>query len=293
MTLIVETGLGIYQANSYAGRGFVRTYLRTRNKATVWDAASEIEHEAALIGATDYIDRRFGRIFRGQKEFTDLSVPDFDILDIITNPTNNDTVTIGATVYTFSNTASAAFEVEIGATIIESAANLVAAINGTGGGAGTTAHPDVTARVLEQANYIMVEAIVTPLVAAIDTSSSDTNSAVWDLGTLSGGNESAEQQLEWPRLYAYSDAGVLLDGIPNKLREAVAEYANRALTETLMPDPVADETGQFVSRTFDKVGPIETEREYVAGSVMTIIKKFPEADRLLRDLIRAGGGVIR
>lgn len=64
--------------------------------------------------------------------------------------TANDTVTIGATVYTLVAAPSVAFDVDIGATADETAANLAAAINagagaGTAYGTGTTAHPDVTA----------------------------------------------------------------------------------------------------------------------------------------------------
>lgn len=292
MTLIVEDGTGIYQSNSYVGRGFVRSYLRRRNKATAWDAATEDAKIAALIAATDYIDRRFGKMFRGQREFTALTVPDYDILDIISNPTNNRTVTVGSVTYTFRVSASSANEVTIGSTAIETAENLTAAINGTGGGSGTVAHPDVTASVLDSGAYVMVEAIVTPLAAAIETSSSDESSLVWDKGTLSDGGEDLTQRLEWPRVYAYNDSGVLLNGIPLKLKEATAEYASRALSQTLMPDPVVGDTGQDIRRTFEKVGPIETETVY-STNVVQIFKKFPEADRLLLELINSGYGVYR
>lgn len=65
------------------------------------------------------------------------------------NVAADDTVTIGATVYTFKAAPSAAFEVDVGADLATSIDNLVAAINltGTAGttyGTGTTAHPLVT-----------------------------------------------------------------------------------------------------------------------------------------------------
>jgi len=67
-------------------------------------------------------------------------------------PSANDTVTIGDITYTFKVTPSAAYEVKIGASATEAAANLEAAIHTTGEdqisgayGAGTEKHPDVTA----------------------------------------------------------------------------------------------------------------------------------------------------
>jgi hypothetical protein len=71
------------------------------------------------------------------------------VLTIGTNPLADATVTIDTTVYTFKASASAAYEVTIGADKDESAANLNAAIN-AGAGAGTlygedtAAHPSVS-----------------------------------------------------------------------------------------------------------------------------------------------------
>jgi hypothetical protein len=62
----------------------------------------------------------------------------------------SDTVTIGSTVYTLVAAPADPFDVDIGADAAETASNLAAAINAGAGsgvayGAGTTAHPDVTA----------------------------------------------------------------------------------------------------------------------------------------------------
>lgn len=70
------------------------------------------------------------------------------------------------------------------------------------------------------------------------------------------------------------------------------EYAFRAISGSLMPDPVVGDTGQDIRRQFEKVGPIETEVAYSA-SVKQIFKKYPEADRLLSELIGSTGGVYR
>lgn len=71
-----------------------------------------------------------------------------------TAPSNNDTVTIDTTVYTYKTSLTgAAYEVLIGANAAAALANIKAAINGAAGagstyGTGTVAHPTVTAGTL-------------------------------------------------------------------------------------------------------------------------------------------------
>lgn len=107
---------------------------------------------------------------------------------------NNETVTIGSTVYTFKTALTGGttpFEVLIGANAAASVANLVAAINAAAGagttyGTGTTAHPDVTA--IDDIGDVVT---VTAKVGGIDgndivTTETMTNGA-WGGATLSGG----------------------------------------------------------------------------------------------------------
>jgi len=284
MTFIVEDGSGIYEANAYVGRGFVRNYLVSRNRATVWDAASEEAQKAAIIAATDYIDRRFGPVFLGQKLYTDLTVYASNILQITELPVDGDTITIDTTVYTFRNIAAVAYEVTIGATIGDATGALVAAIAGTGGGAGTVAHTSASADVLEGVGDIIVQALVAGVLATAILTSASNSKHIWDYSELIGGLDEAEQVLEFPR--------TVFTGIPIALKQAVAEYAERALAGALMPDPEVDVTGGSLILNRDKVGPIESEQRY-SGGVVQIFKKYPAADRLLLDLISSGGGVIR
>lgn len=85
--------------------------------------------------------------------------------------------------------------------------------------------------------------------------------------------------------------------MPVALQRACCEYALRALTAKLLPDPVIDATGQGLERIRERVGPIETETRYQyqgPGTVRTILRPYPFADGLLKDLIRSSGGrVIR
>jgi hypothetical protein len=64
MTLIVEDGTGLPNSNSYADATFADAYFLDRNNST-WAALSGTQKDAALIAATDYIDVRFGPLFKG------------------------------------------------------------------------------------------------------------------------------------------------------------------------------------------------------------------------------------
>lgn len=284
MTLIVEDGSGIYEANAYAGRGFVSNYLMSRGRAETWIASSEEAQIAAIIAATDYIDRRFGSVFLGEKLYEDLTVYASNILQIAELPVDGDTITIGAVTYTFRNTAAVAFDVAIGTTIGEAVGALVAAVAGTGGGMGTTAHPSASADVLTGVGDVIVQALVAGVLAAAIPTTSSNPKLIWDYSELIGGLDEAEQVLEFPR--------TVFTGIPIALKQAVAEYAERALAGALMPDPEVDATGGLLILNRDKVGPIESEQRY-SGGIIQIFKKYPTADRLLLGLISSGGGVIR
>jgi len=281
MSMIVEDGSGIYEANSYAGLSYAHSYLHRRNRHTSWDAATSAVREAALIAATDYIDKRFGSMFLGMKKFIELSVAASNFLQFNTQPTNGNTVTIGSVTLTFVNNSPGVNEVEIGSTIAVTIDNLLTTIS---------THPQVDAETAGS-NSIIVRNKLTGEQSDI-LCSAVSNHIEWDYDKLIGGIDSTEQMLEWPREGAISRVGVPFIGIPEKLRQATVEYAFRAISGNLMPDPVVSDTGQDIRRIMEKVGPIETETAY-SNTVRQIFKKYPEADRLLGELIVATGGVYR
>lgn len=96
------------------------------------------------------------------------------------------------------------------------------------------------------------------------------------------------QALEWPRVGIYDEQGAEIVGIPERLKRAVAEYAVRALTSPLAPDPVNNQTGQ-VKRKREKLGPIEEETEYTGAPPANVVA-YPAADILLRGLVVPRGG---
>ena len=99
------------------------------------------------------------------------------------------------------------------------------------------------------------------------------------------------QSLSFPRLGLYDREGYLISGIPDLLKRATAEYALRALTVTLLPDPVvSDASGREIESAREKVGPIETE--YTYGELVPL-RPYPAADRLLEQFLRTAGRAYR
>lgn len=114
----------------------------------------------------------------------------------------------------------------------------------------------------------------------------------------------SDQALAWPRSDAYDVYGneIADDEIPEVLKRAVAEYAlvSSRIGE-LLPRPAmgaqlesvtGTQTGDAgaVTLSRDKVGPIETERQYAgAGSMGTYWPRYPAADLLIGRLVRARG----
>lgn len=279
--LIVEDGSGIYEANSYAGLSYAHWYLSTRGRAAEWDAASVAQREAALIAATDYIDRRYGQFFVGQKQFRDIRTSAFNFLQLRSQPQINDTITIGGVVYTFVSASSGPFDIVIGAGVSDTVLAAVLIINDS---------LIVSADMIGSNSLIVRSRTLGINDVLIETTSSAPTRLAWDYTSLIGASDLTTQTLEWPRAYCYSSSEIL--GVPEKIRQATVELATRALTSGLMPDPEVSANGQIATRVFEKVGPIETETAY-SSSINAIFKKFPEVDRLMASFLIGVGGVIR
>jgi hypothetical protein len=129
-------------------------------------------------------------------------------------------------------------------------------------------------------------------------------------------NEATDQALEFPRTMSVpfiGDPSYYLDvvyipnssvvypappekpvAIPRTLKKACAEYALRALLNgKLLSDPVVDETGVQLQSKTENVGPIQTSYVYYNTGGISVTQPYPEADLLLKPLLRPGGVVIR
>jgi hypothetical protein len=294
MAVIIETGVGVRGANSYVPVSYVTAYLSARNRADEngWTASSSSAKEGAVIAATDYIDKRFGPRFKGLPSVVFDETYATASLNFTGIPGANETLVLGDDTYKFVTSLSgAAYEVLRGASGALTAANLGAAINGAAGagvayGLGTpqSRHGGAT----------LAGAVLTLTAKAQGSSGAltvlqgpATNVTVTG---FSGGSDGGLQPLCWPRAYAYDQQGNEILGIPDKLKQAVAEYAVRSVSLPLMADP--DSTVVNVTSKTEVVGPI-TESYKFSSSVK--IPVYPAADRILTSLLLGSGqgGVIR
>lgn len=297
MTLTIETGIGVRGADSYASVAFVTAYLtdRGREAENTWSTKTVAEQEEAIKKATDYIEKRYGRSFKGVRKvwFEDQKAEGSITFSGL--PSDAETLTLGNIVYTFRTalTVGNDNEVLIGADASGMALNLLNAINADSDTDGTT-HEGI----LEPNRHATAEQDggTLDLVAAADgTGGNDTvlttaatNTAVV---AFSGGVDGGSQPLSFPRTGLVDMSGNTVEGIPLKLRQAMAEYAVRSLAAELLIDPTDDALDGSIKRLKEKIGPIETDTEYVEGTSGQVFATYPAADELLAEYLKPSGAV--
>jgi hypothetical protein len=293
MAIVIEDGTGILSANAYGDNVEFKAYHADRGNAFTGGGG---DIDKACIRATDYIENRFGRRFKGVKQFAGLSTAR-STLTMTAQPIDTETVVIGSITYRFMTTMALAFDVQIGANVDETLNNLIAAINlsgteGTEYFAGMTENADAFAGA-QSRDRILVAAKVTGTAGNGFATTTTATASSWNFAVLTGGSdENFPQPLSFPRLNLIDRDGQSVDGIPPNLKAAMFEYALRALTSALNPDPEFNDTGRVVKKESVKVGPIEESTEF-EDSGQVVIRTYPAADALLADYIQPTGGVIR
>lgn len=279
MSHVLETGRGVLNANGYGSAAEYKTYFRARG-VTVTATTSQIE--AAIIKATSYIDKRFGLRFKGQPEFDNLASR--SVLTFTGQPANDETIVVGSVTYTFKTTLTVPAvdtEIEIGFNLNESLTNAVATLLNSTNADLTALHND-TVSVLTI--YTSKDGIGTTETIA---------NATFD-GTTSKGFSSSPQPLQFPRKNLIDDVtGLTIAGIPTELKQATFEYASRAISSSLLPDPVVDTTGRFVTEDKKVIGPIETTKKFSQFKSVDLVKPYPEADFLIGKFLKPVGRAIR
>jgi len=89
------------------------------------------------------------------------------------------------------------------------------------------------------------------------------------------------QATQWPRSCVYDRNGRGVYGIPRAVKEAIAEYALRALSNPLSPDPELSSTGARVQSTSNSVGPLSESVTYAQDGALAL-PEYPVADNKLR-----------
>lgn len=103
-----------------------------------------------------------------------------------------------------------------------------------------------------------------------------------------------DQTTEWPRSSAWDKDRYYITGLPVELKEACAEYALRAISAALNPDPTRDDTGQTIQSKSETVGPLSESFTFTEGAMFRM-PKYPAADQKLikPGLVRWGGDLRR
>lgn len=209
----VTPGVARYSANyTPATTPFPRSAPSDPNFASVVLLAGfdEAVEDESSVGQTLTVRGSAARLVPGDGEFAYQTVnasaplddryleaafvPATGILTLTANPSNAETVTLGASTYTFNTVLGGAGSVLIGVDEEASLSNLAAAINGGPGegtlyGTGTTPNASATAAVAPTVTQLTATAI-TPGTAGNSIASTETLSAgSWTGATLSGGAE--------------------------------------------------------------------------------------------------------
>ncbi len=300
MAFIVENGSGVLTANALATVAFVTAYLTDRGRQTEnsWSTLTTAQQQIAIIAATDYIEGRFRDLFRGRKEFR-LLILAKGTLTFTDNPLDTEIVTIGSRIYTFNTILGGADSVLIGSNASDSLDNLINAIvvtaasEGVTHGIGTLIHDDVAALIFD-GDTMVAEAREDGLAGNLIATTTTVTNATWSATTLLGGSDVGKRQpLSFPRLDLFDRDTIRITGIPDRLKQAVAEYAVRHLSATLRPDPQVDDTGAEVILKREKVESIEEEIRYRTGGRIATVKPYPAADALLEEFLQISGVLLR
>lgn len=301
MSLVLEIGNGVRNANTYIDADFVTAYLTARGRESEngWSGFSDTEKDAAVLKAADYIEKRFSGMFIGTKEFTYLTgLSAVGRIEYVDQPDPGDTIEIGAQTYTFVDTLSTDgdYEVLIGDDADGTYENLTNAIT-AGGDAGT----DYSDNVLYNRSVYAEQDTDTTTVSLAVREVGDAGNYTRLVSTLNNatvtgfelGADDGPQPMSWPR------SGTIITGIPRQLREAQAEYAVRAISAALLSDPSGDADSGAITRLKQKVGSLEVDTTYAdngstrATGVSLIsdsnLPEYPPADLLLQSLIGSAG----
>lgn len=115
-----------------------------------------------------------------------------------------------------------------------------------------------------------------------------------NLGKFKGTRLTEDQLTQFPRLNLVDYDGYQVNGIPEFLKMATAEYAFRAASSALAPDLEYDDSGIPLKSKKEKIGPIEETTVYQDDVLSpSQIRKYPEADILLGQFLKPGNFLLR
>lgn len=274
MELVLETGAGLPNANTYATLETGDAYWLARGSPAAWTDAK--------ASAT---------------------------LTLSAQPTAGDFVVIDGVAYTFTSSLSSTYDVKIGATLSATILNLACAINGGPGDgvrfwSGTPAHSSVAVTTSPTDSVLTVEAKVGGILGnEFETDASLTEPFNgWNSTTLKGGKDSRAQALVNATAYVddymrgrvsgtpRSEAQALVlpryslfDANGNSVDDATAfgvvgsVVCELALIDAQSPLAPTETTTAAIKRERKKVGTLETDVEYAGSKPGSDTRDFSNA----------------
>ncbi len=281
--LVLENGSGVQGANSAINSDFVTSYLTTLNRQDQngWnaDTTTDAIKQAACIAATQYVEKRWGDRFIGEKLYFWEEVKATAEITIDSIATDNSMpgsqyIIIAGERIEFSSGAT-----DIGTAIM----NLLPSLTAKKINAELKSQGSNTI-VITSKSYGVMGNYDAEILQESDSDLADDEKIVLNITQWAGGLHGGEQQTSYPR-EDWSEP------MPLIYLNALAEYAIRSLADGLIPDPEVDPSGRVVIEKKERVGAIEEQTKYAVGTSLTQqFKPYPEADILLRPLLRGGQG---
>ena len=100
--------------------------------------------------------------------------------------------------------------------------------------------------------------------------------------------------VDWDDFDVEIKDGIEIDGIPENLKMAICEYAKRAISNSLNPDPDYSNNGLHIKSFREKVGPIDEMTVYQdSTNEVSKVRKYPEADSLVSHFKKPKGFFLR
>lgn len=88
----------------------------------------------------------------------------------------------------------------------------------------------------------------------------------------------------------WTDETLALEEVPVKIQRACCEYALRALSAVLAPDPVVDDSGATVVTIASELGPLKERFQVLDTGVPALIRSYPAADLLILPYVKSAQG---
>jgi hypothetical protein len=281
--MLVETGVGLRDADAYVTVAFATSYLTKMGRATEagWGTQTNAVREAAIIKATQALDLNFEPRLKGSRKSFYSQTTATSSFTFTDEPASGSTITVGDLTLTLvDSTPTSDTQVELGGTPAATAAAVAA-----------------TLAVKWSLDVVAAGAVVTVPAAAPGSSGNFTALSTSTPLTIvvtpfTGGADAGPQSLAFPRTGLTDQYGLSVTGVPTAVQYSTVEYAVRTVNEALFIDPQIDSSGQMLLFKKEVIGPIEEESRF--SQAFVAVRKVSAVERMMMSFLKSSqGGTMR